>query len=162
MKLAILSDIHDHLPNLRAALAKCQAAEALICCGDLCSPFVAKELGLGFRGPIHILFGNNDGDRLRIASNATRFPNLQFHNEYVELELGGKSISANHFDNIARAIARGGTFDVVCCGHNHKFEITPQGRTLFINPGEIYGGLTGHSTFAIYDTATGEAERVES
>ena len=44
MQIAILSDIHDNLPALRRALEKCQGADALICCGDLCSPFVAREL----------------------------------------------------------------------------------------------------------------------
>lgn len=161
MKVAIISDIHDNLPKLRAALARAQEAEVLICCGDLCSPFVAKELGLGFQKPVHVVFGNNDGDRWRIGMNGAKYPHLQFHGEYVELELGGKSFSVNHFDPIGRAIAKGGAYDVVCFGHNHKFEVTPQGRTLIINPGEIYGGLTSHSTFVIYDTETGKAERVE-
>jgi uncharacterized protein len=161
MKVAILSDIHDNLGKLRAALERAREAEALLCCGDLCSPFVAKELGQGFRGPIHVVFGNNDGDRFRIASNAAKFPQLQFHGEYAELELGGRIFSVNHFENIGRALARGGVFDVVCFGHNHKFEITPLGRTLVINPGEIHGGLTGHSTFVVYETETGKAERIE-
>ena len=161
MQIAILSDIHDNLPALRRALEKCQGADALICCGDLCSPFVARELGTGFDRPTHIVFGNNDGDPFRIASNAARFPQIQLHGEYVELDLGGKSFAINHFDNIGRALTRGGVFDVVCFGHNHKFEITHAGRTLVINPGEIFGGLTGHSTFVLYDTATGETTRVD-
>lgn len=161
MKVAIVSDIHDNLPLLRKALDGCQHAQALICCGDLCSPFVARELGQGFAGPIHVVFGNNDGDRFRIAANATKFPQLQFHGEYVELDLGGKRFAVNHFDNLGRALAGSGTFDVVCFGHNHKYEVTPAGRTLLINPGEIYGGLTGHSTFVLYDTATAQAARVD-
>jgi len=161
MIVAILSDIHDNLPALRKALAQSQAAEVVVCCGDLCSPFVAKELGQGFAGPVHIVFGNNDGDRFRIAANAQRFPQLQFHGEYVELELGGKKFAVNHFDNIGRALAAGGGFDVVCFGHNHRFEISTAGRTLIVNPGEVYGGLTGQSTFVLYDTTRGEAERVD-
>jgi uncharacterized protein len=162
MKIAILSDIHDQIPKLHAALAlvRDRGAEVVICCGDLCSPFIAKELGQGFSGPIHIVFGNNDGDRFRIASNAARFPNLQFHGEYVELELAGRRFSVNHFDQVGRAIARGQQHDVVCFGHNHRFEIASHGRTLLVNPGEIYGGLTGQSTFAVYDTANGTADRV--
>ncbi len=161
MKIAILSDIHDNLPKLRAALARCQEAAVLICCGDLCSPFVAKELGLGFQGPVHIVFGNNDGDRFRLPANAARFPNLQFHGEEAELTLGGKTFFVNHFDGIGRAVAKSGAFDVVCFGHNHKCEVTPMGCTLVINPGEIYGLLQGHSTFVLYDTETGVAEKVE-
>ena len=161
MSVAILSDIHDHLPNLRHALAAVEDAEALICCGDLCSPFVAKELALGFDGPIHIVFGNNDGDRWRLGMNATKHPHLHFHGEYVELEFGGRSFAVQHFDHIGRALARGGAFDVVCFGHNHQFEIAQVGGTLLINPGEIYGGLTGQATCALYDPATHKARRVD-
>ncbi|MDB6108744.1 MAG: phosphodiesterase, family [Pedosphaera sp.] len=161
MKIAIISDVHDNLPMLRMALQRCQEAEGLICCGDLCSPFVVKELGHGFARAVHVVFGNNDGDTFRIASAAAKFPQVQVHGEYVELDLGGRKFSVNHFDNIGRAIAKGEKHDVVCFGHNHQFEITAVGRTLIINPGEIYGGLTGHSTFAIYDTDTGKAERIE-
>jgi putative phosphoesterase len=161
MKVAIISDIHDNVPMLRQALMHCRQAEVLIVCGDFCSPFVCKELGAGFAGPIHAVFGNNDGDRFRLVAVAQGFPQLQFYGEYAELTLGGKTFSVNHFDNLGRAIAKGGHYDVVCFGHNHQFEISSIGRTLVINPGEIYGGLTGHSTFAVYDTATGKGERID-
>ena len=163
MKIAVLSDIHDNIPKLRSALAlaRDRRAEALVCCGDLCSPFIAKEMGQGFSGPIHIVFGNNDGDRFRTATNAVKFPNLTFHGEYAELDLAGRSFSINHFGNIGYALARGQQFDVVCFGHNHRLEITPHGRTLAINPGEIYGELTGKSTFVMYDGGTGTAERID-
>ncbi len=161
MKIAIISDIHDNLPMLRRALEQCQQAEGLICCGDLCAPFVVKELGRGFVKPIHLVLGNNDGDPFRIASAASKFPHLHLHGEYGELEVEGRTFSINHFDTIGRAIAKGEKYDVVCFGHNHQFEITAIGKTLIINPGEIYGGLTSHSTFAVYDTTTGKAERIE-
>ena len=63
--------------------------------------------------------------------------------------------------NIGRALAGSPVYDVVCFGHNHRFEVTHEGDTLLINPGEIFGGLTGQSTFVIYDTDRGEAERIE-
>ncbi len=161
MRIAIISDIHDNLPMLRKALQRCRETDVLICCGDLCSPFVAKELGQGFARPTHIVFGNNDGDRFRIAATAANFPHVRLYGEYAELELDGKTFSVNHFDGIGRAIAKGEKYDVVCFGHNHRFEIVPSGRTLVINPGEIFGGLTGSSTFVIFDTASGKAERVD-
>lgn len=163
MKIAILSDIHDNLPALRQALERARAAGAveLVCLGDLCSPFVAKELGLGFPGPIHVLFGNNDGDRWRISLNAAKYPHLRFHGEYAELEFAGRTLAAQHFDGIGRALARGGSFDVVAFGHNHQVEVRTEGRTLVINPGEVFGGLTGRSTFVIYDAAAHQAEVLE-
>ena len=160
MRIAIISDIHDNIPMLRRALEQMKDVEVLICLGDLCSPFITKELGLGFEGPIHIVYGNNDGDRFRITEGAREYPHITIHGEYVDLELGGKRFSVNHFDNIGTAIAASGDYDVVCFGHSHQFGIARQGDTLIVNPGEIFGLLTGHSTFVIYDTATGEASRV--
>ncbi len=51
--------------------------------------------------------------------------------------------------------------DVVCYGHSHGFRVEKKGRTTVVNPGEVFGVLTGESTFAIYDTRTGEVERVD-
>ena len=162
MKIAILSDIHDHIANLRFALAQSQEAEALICCGDLCSPFIVKELGEGFKdGVIHVVFGNNDADLFRITSKATEYAHLHLHGEFVELQFGGKKFAVNHYDNLGRRLAQTGNYDVVCFGHNHQFEISHTGQTLVINPGEIMGELTGNATFVLYDSKLHEAVRVD-
>ncbi len=161
MRIAIISDIHDNIPNLRSALANMRDVDVLLCCGDLCSPFIVKELGQGFSRPTHIVFGNNDGDRFRIAECARVYPNMHIHGEFVGLEFGGKRIAINHFDNLGMAIAASREYDVVCFGHNHRFEITRRATTLIINPGEIYGLLTGTATFVVYDTDAHEAMRVD-
>lgn len=164
MRIAIIADIHDNLPRLRSALEKIPAlggVDELICLGDLCSPFIVAELGRGFSGPVHVVFGNNDGDRYRMADVAGKFSHITIHGEYAELEREGRKISVNHFDNIGHAIAAGQEFDVVCCGHSHQFRVEKNGRSILVNPGEIFGLLTGKSTFAVYDTRTGEIERVD-
>lgn len=158
-KVAILSDIHDNIPRLREALIGANEADVLVCCGDLCSPFMVKELGRGFSGPIHIVFGNNDGDRFRMLKVGEAFPQIHFHGEYVELELGGVSFAVQHFDDIGRALARGGQFDVVCYGHNHKYEYREEGKTQVINPGEVYGLLSGVSSWVLFDTVSRKAEK---
>lgn len=157
MQIGIISDIHDHIDNLRKALSMLKNAEALICCGDLCSPFIVDELGRGFSNDIHIVFGNNDGDHFRITKKAFAYEQMTLHGELCELEIGGRKIAVNHFDTIGRALANSDAYDVVCFGHNHEFEISLKGKTLIINPGEIMGGLTGKSTFVIYDTTEHEA-----
>jgi putative phosphoesterase len=161
MRVAILSDIHDNIPKLRSALGGLGGVDVVLCLGDLCSPFIVRELGEGFRGPIHVVFGNNDGDLYRIAETAKNYPHIRLHGEYVDLELDGRKFSLNHYDDIARAIAATGKHDVVCYGHSHRLAIERKGSTLLVNPGEIFGLITGKSTFAIYDTRTGEAERVD-
>ena len=161
MRVAIISDIHDNIPKMRAALDAMQAVDCIVCLGDLCSPFMIKELGPGFDGPIHIVFGNNDGDRHRIAAVARQYEQIVIHGEFVDLELGGRRFAVQHFDNIGHALAHGDVYDVVCFGHSHEDELTRHGDTLVVNPGEIFGGLTGQSTFVIYDCESADAELVE-
>ena len=161
MRVAILSDIHDNIRTLRAALAALAGAEELICCGDLCSPFIVDELGRGFGGGIHVVFGNNDGDRYRIAQKAGEYEHIRIYPELAELLLGGRRFAVVYFDNIGEAIAGSGKYDVVCYGHNHRYEVSREGATLKINPGEVFGGLSGVSTYVTYDTDTGEATRHE-
>jgi hypothetical protein len=170
MKIVILSDIHDNVWKLDAALASVAHADTMLCCGDLCSPFVIHQLGSGFAGPIHIVFGNNDADLYRISANARRYDHIQLHGEIFRAEFDGRRFAMNHYDTIARSLAASAEFDVVCYGHNHIFDIARIGSALAINPGAIMGSAfrpdgTRYdvpSTFVIYDTTTGEAARFEA
>jgi uncharacterized protein len=156
MRLGILSDIHDNLPNLEAAVAFLSGhADVLLCCGDLCSPFVMDVLRK-FHGPVHIIFGNNDADLFRITRKSDS--RLQVYGEFVELELEGRKIAANHFDYLARPIARSGAYDLVCYGHNHRLRVETFSGTVALNPGPILGIAFGPggwervaATFAVCD-----------
>lgn len=166
MRLGIISDIHDHVWNLRAALNGLRGADALICCGDLCSPFIVGLLVEGFpRRPIHIVFGNNDGDLYRITQNAALHEQVQLHGELFVGEFAGKRILVNHYPGIARqALAH--TYDLICYGHDHLRTIERHGQTLLLNPGALLGyepvdKRDISATFAQYDTETGEATFAE-
>jgi putative phosphoesterase len=136
----------------------------MVCCGDLCSPFVIDELASRFPRLIHIVFGNNDADLFRITSKLQKYSNVRLHGEFCEITFERRSFAVNHFDYIARPIAQSGRYDVVCFGHNHELEITRYGTTLALNPGSILGAKFSKgrqdtdSTFLIYDTASGEAQ----
>ena len=162
MKIAIISDIHDNVWNLGAALRKIKDSEALICCGDLCSPFIVDLMADGFPNQIHIVFGNNDGDQYRITNNAIKYDGrVLIHGEFAELKLDGKRLAVNHYPNIARSIAESGDYDVVCYGHNHIYRVQHVNKILLINPGAImgYDGVNKkdiRSTFDVYDTGSGE------
>lgn len=162
MRIAILSDTHDHIPNLRAAVTYCNAygVQLLIHCGDLISPFMLDELA-AFTGPCHLVYGNNVGDKHLISQGCgVKYPTITHHGELGALEAGGLKIAMNHFPVIARSLAQQGGFDIVCCGHNHRFGIEKCGETLLINPGELHGG-NEQPGFVIVDTATRQPERVD-
>lgn len=165
MLIGVLSDIHDNLWKLDTALPFLRQCEAIICCGDLCSPFIVDELALGFPKDIHIVFGNNDADLYRITGKTRRYGNIHLHGELCDIVLGGKHIAVNHFDYIARPIAASGLYDVVCFGHNHEYEISRYEQTIAINPGCILGAkfTSGRredtdSTFVVYRSETNQAQ----
>jgi len=163
MLIAILSDIHDNIWALDKVLTDVHAAgaAALIFCGDFCAPFSLALLAERFHGPIHAVAGNNDGDMLLLARNAAKAGNVTLHGPFAELNLEGRRIFVTHYPTIGEAIAAGGLYDLVCCGHNHQPEIRRIGKSLLVNPGEVMGRF-GHSTYAIYDTAGGEAQLHEA
>jgi putative phosphoesterase len=171
MRIAIVSDIHDNVWNLSKALTIAAECERMVCCGDLCSPFVIDQLARGFSGEIHIVTGNNDADMFRITSKAAMkySATIRLRGEFFEAEWDRRLIAAQHFDNIALAIAESGRYDAVFYGHNHAFDVRRIGRTLAVNPGSVMGAQFDSEgrrvdvipTMAVYDTSTGEAERLE-
>jgi putative phosphoesterase len=160
MKIGVLSDIHDNIWALPEALQRLSECEALLCLGDLCAPFTITEIAQRFPGQVHLVWGNNDGDKLLITRNAQAAGNVTIHGEFAELELGGRSIATTHYPNIGQALARGETYDLVCHGHNHQRSITQVGRTTLLNPGEVMGRL-GVRSVAVYDTDRDSAEIIE-
>jgi putative phosphoesterase len=158
MKIGIISDSHDHVWNLRIALRALRPeVDLLIHCGDLCSPFIVPIIASGFDGPVHSVFGNNDADRYRLQVQAGRASSFTLEGESWFPELGGMRIAVQHFDSLARPLAESGRFDLVCFGHNHRFEIDRVGSTWLVNPGAILGydpvaGSDVDPTFVVFDT----------
>ena len=161
MRVAILSDSHDHILNLRAAVTYCNAysVSVMIHCGDLISPFMLDELAR-FGGAVHLVYGNNVGDQHIISQSCgTRFPSITHHGVLGAVEAGGRTLAFTHYPEMARGLASQNRFDVVCCGHNHRYQVEKISNSLLVNPGELLG-KDGESGFCILDCATLEVERV--
>ncbi len=163
MKIAILSDTHDNIWKLTEILriAQERGAQALICCGDLCSPFTLRQIGEEFAGPVHVVLGNNDGDPLTLSQVATASGHITLHGLFGYIELGGRKIAINHYPPIALDQAYSGRYDLVCYGHDHKAHIGSVGHTLLVNPGEAMG-KSSPGTLALYDTETAQAELIQA
>jgi hypothetical protein len=153
MKLAVLSDIHDNIWNLKKVLkrVKNEKCEAIIFCGDFVSPFVVNQLvdsGL----PIWGVFGNNEGDRYSIADiEYNNLEQLHLYNRGIfEVSLGGKKFAIHHYELVSRYAALSGKYDAVCYGHSHKVKVEKIGKALLANPGEIMG-KNGKCTFRYFN-----------
>ena len=159
MKIAIISDTHDNVPNLEKALAwmKDNNIGQLIHCGDLCAPAIlAAVLAPNFAGPIHMVFGNVE-DRELTLKKAEDFPRVRHYGDAGETEIAGKKMAFVHFPEKAKELAASGRYDFVFYGHTHQpWEETIE-QTRLVNPGTL-AGLFSKATFAVYDTATDKLE----
>jgi len=162
MLIAIVSDSHDHIPNLQRAvsLANREGAELLIHCGDLISPFMLTYLH-AFQGPVHLIYGNNAGDQHLISSRcATTFDNIQHHGFHGTIVTDSLRIAFNHYPELARELAISGAYDLVCYGHDHIFSAEQHGDCLLINPGDLLG-KDAAPVFALLDTSDFSVRRFE-
>ncbi len=155
MKIAVLSDSHDHLDNLQAVLTALpgEGVARVFFLGDFCAPFTLAALAEGFSGPIDCVFGNNDGDVFLLSRTASRHPHVTLHGQLAELDIEGRRIALNHYPEIARRLAESQAYDAVFSGHDHRRYLHQTGRSLWANPGEIMGRYQVVS-FGVYDTET--------
>lgn len=155
MLVAVLSDSHDNIWNLRKAIEimRGENTGAMIHCGDFVAPFMLKELeAAGI--PVHGVFGNNDGDQhLLTKFSLTDLTQITLHGLIGKLDLGGRKFAFTHYAEIAVGLARSGDFDMVCFGHSHAFAQSREGEAILLNPGEIMG-KDGSPGFCLVDTDT--------
>ncbi len=159
MKFAILSDSHDHLRNLRWAIAEAkeQQVDVIIHAGDFVAPFtidVLKEAGV----PVFGVFGNCDGEHTGLKKRFEELPvGSEIHTEPHILELDGFRIALMHRPNWVKAFSQS-EVDMVIFGHLHELHIQNKPPWI-INPGEVFGQRSEIGpTIVIFDTEVGEPE----
>jgi putative phosphoesterase len=156
MRYGIISDTHDHLPRLERALAIFQerGVDAVIHLGDIVAPFAAKRLKT-WNGPLHVIYGNNDGERRGLKDV---LPQIQDGPLFVEAD--GRQILTHHFiDWCSQADVE--RADIILTGHTHEVVSDQRDGKLFLNPGECCGWVSGRATVAILDAAGMSAEIIE-
>jgi len=160
MKIAIISDTHDNWPNIEKFLTyiNSQNIDLLIHCGDVCAPSTLEILAKKFSKPIHLCFGNVDGDQdgMRQLAN-DEFENLRIYEVNGELEIEGIKVAFTHLPEEAKKLADQQIFDLVFHGHTHKPWEEKTGKTRVVNPGNL-ANMFYKPTFAIYDTKTDKLE----
>lgn len=160
MEIAIISDTHDNLANFKKAISFIQKEkiEVIIHCGDICAPSTLQEAFQDFKGKVHIVFGNVDGDHFRITKlSFESLPDVKIWGELGEIEVDNKKIAFCHLPEFARGLASTQKYDLVFYGHTHKPWEETVGKTKLVNPGNL-AGLFYKATFAVYDTKTDRLE----
>ncbi len=161
MKIAIFSDSHDHVWNLRRAVEQAmdKQAQEIIHCGDLVSPFLMEEFDR-YPGAIHLIYGNNMGDpellNMRIQERKDK---VTFHGWMGELSYDGTNVCFIHDPRLAKKLARSGDYSIVCFGHTHLWHVERLHDCILLNPGAILGNKE-RASWALIDTDTLEVEHV--
>jgi len=150
MKIGIMADTHDNLPNIKKAvnIFNQEKIDLLFHAGDFVSPFTARELKK-IQCPFTGVFGNNDGDRLFLLNQFQKIGPI--YPEPYKTNIDGKKIIIFHKNDVIAELAKSQLYDVIIYGHTHHEDLYKEGKTTVINPGECGGWLTGKSTIAILE-----------
>jgi putative phosphoesterase len=153
MKIAILSDTHNHLANLQKALQiiENEDIQTIVHCGDVTTAEIASILS---PHKVILTFGNGDFASGQIRDTLLRMNPESFAGTVFQGEIGGLRIAVTHghliptFQNLLNSQQ----FDFLFFGHSHRREDRLQGKTHLINPGAIGGLRKEERSFCILDT----------
>jgi len=157
--IGVISDTHDNMEAIRKAVEffNNKKVEFVVFAGDFLTPLSVepfKNLECGLKG----VFGNNEADKINVNKKLADIDSN--FSDFLELEHDGKRIAIyhGHIPGILNALVECGIYDIVIAGHTHTPEITLEGKTLLLNPGECCGYLTGVQTIATLDVKELKAE----
>lgn len=168
-KIAIISDTHDNTPAIVWIIEYLNEHGIDVClhAGDIINPGILYRFGKNYKGHLHFVFGNNDGERKILAERALSYDNIDCYGDTMKLELEGKKIFMNHYSDNSELVAKSNEFDVCIGGHDHEYRVIEYGKSLFINPGNtvtidnwLPQSQDEESSFVILDLESMEHKRV--
>lgn len=159
MLVGIFADTHDHLDNIRLAVAEFnrRECEVVLFAGDLVSTFAIPPLRK-LNCPMIASFGDNEGNKVGIRGG------MQIIGEIGEPPFcfrlsDGKRVLLTHQRELIRESFEG--LDIIVYAHTHKPRIhCDEAGRLWINPGETSGWTYRNPSIAILDTGSMHAEVV--
>jgi putative phosphoesterase len=161
MRIGLLSDTHDNLQGVQAAVGifRREGVTHLLHCGDVCGPSIVEALE-GFS----VTFAQGNVDRLPALGMAVK--TLQGPGRLARwhrLVLGGVSVALLHGDDLGLQLklTQSGDYGYVFCGHTHRRGDTRVGRTRVINPGALGGTRRESRSICIVDLSKGDARFIE-
>ena len=156
MKIAIVSDIHDNLPNLKKCLSWCvkNKIEKIICAGDVTNSETLQIISENFKGEIFIISGNGE---IYDEDEAAVYDNINHGGRFAIFKIDEKNVGVCHEPFFIVDVLSKGSCDIIFYGHTHKPWIETKNGVQTVNPGTL-GGVFTPATFAFWDTSSGQLE----
>lgn len=156
MKIAVISDIHDNLENLKKCLQWCKESQiaAIFCCGDVTNNETLRFISDNYSQKLHLVDGNCT---MYSAAQASQYKNIIHYGRIARFELAGRTIGLCHEPFLKSEVLKKGDCDIIFYGHTHKPWEEDFGSYLFVNPGAL-GGANPPFSFAVWDTDSNERE----
>lgn len=156
MKVAIISDIHDNLANLKKCLDWCSEnkIERIICCGDVANNDTLKFLDSNFKDKIFLVKGNADNFS---DSDVIKYKNIEYIGKIGKIKIGDKNIGLCHEPFLIDKALELGECDIIFYGHTHKPFIEEKNGISLVNPGNL-ANVRFQPSFAFWDAQKGKLE----
>lgn len=148
MKIAIISDIHDNITNLKKFLNWCKEENVIeiICCGDVTNGKTLQFLADNFSGTIYLIRGNLE---IYDESQVEKYKNIKYYGRFGIADIENIKVGLCHepwyLDKVLDKSA------IVFYGHTHRPWIEERKGKKIINPGTL-GGVFTKGSFATWDT----------
>jgi putative phosphoesterase len=160
MLIGVISDTHNDIESIQSAVDffNLRCADLVLHCGDIFSPFAAKEfakLRCGFKA----VYGNNDIEQAELENAISEFGMIMA--APFEFKVCGKLFVMVHKPFNLGIMAMNGRYDFILYGHLHRAAIEKHGKTVVLNPGEACGQRFGRKTVALIDLLTQHNEIFE-
>ena len=154
MLIAIISDTHDNIPNIKKVLDYCceHKIQKLIHCGDLATLETLNFINDNFTGEIFFTFGNmDDGHVANDLKNKTKYKNTNIFPDFGHAEIAKRKVAFVHYPEAAKELCESGKYDFVFHGHTHKPWTEIINNCTLLNPGNV-ANQHYQPTFAVWNT----------
>ena len=151
MKIAIISDIHDNIVNLKKCLSYLsqEKIEVLVCCGDMTNVDTLRSLAEYFSGQINLVRGNIE---IYDEEEVELYKNIKYYGRSGILGIDGQLVGLCHEPFLMKyLLEKKEKLNIVFYGHTHKPWIEDRGGVKLVNPGTL-GGVFQRATFSVWDT----------
>jgi len=150
MKIAIISDIHDNLVNLKKCLDWCGSSgtEEIVCCGDVTNSDTLNYLSKNFANTIHLVKGNME---LYDQSEIEYLKNIKYYGKTGRFNIDNLTIGACHEPYLFDRLLEMGKYDFIFYGHTHRPWEEEKDGVKMVNPGTL-SAMFQQATFALLDS----------